>query len=166
MFRFSSWFIYVPMLLMNGVFCKLLEAPTRRGQKLLNNIAGFRMYLGTAEAETLEKMGAPKDQLNVFEKFLPFAIALGVEQAWSQRFAGMIAEAMRAGEQGQVFSHRWHTGGSDYTDPVTLASSISDTLGGTIASASTPPGSSSGGGGFSGGGFSGGGGGGGGGGGW
>jgi len=96
----------------------------------------------------------------LFEKYLPYAIALGVENRWADRFAGVLAAAAAQGQQG----FGWYSGSGDpWSNPTSFADSMGSSLSSTISSASTAPGSSSGSGG---GGSSGGGGGGGGGGGW
>jgi uncharacterized membrane protein len=96
----------------------------------------------------------------LFERFLPYAIALDVENRWARRFAGVLAAA----GAGPAVS-TWYVGNNNWrTDPVGFANHLGGSLSHTIASASSPPGSSDGG--SSGGGSSGGGGGGGGGSGW
>ena len=103
----------------------------------------------------------PRDTPQLFERYLPYAIALGVENRWADRFAGRARggrgrRASRASPGIRGRSSPWNdTGG--------FADSVGSSLSSTISSASTAPGSSSGSGG---GGSSGGGGGGGGGGGW
>ncbi|MFL6745974.1 MAG: DUF2207 domain-containing protein [Sphingomicrobium sp.] len=139
-----------------------ISAPTREGRAVLDQIAGFKQYLSITERERLDRMTAPDDTPEIFEKYLPFAIALGVENRWADRFQGVLAAAAAApgGQQGFL----WYSGsGSPWNNPTSFANSMGSSLASTISSASTAPGSSSGSGG---GGFSGGGGGGGGGGGW
>lgn len=137
-----------------------MSAPTREGRKVLDRIAGFKRYLSVAEGERLDRMTPPKDTPELFERYLPFAIALGVENRWADRFAGVLAAAAAQGRQG--FS--WYSGSnSPWKDTGGFTRSVGSALASTISSASTAPGSSSG---SSGGGSSGGGGGGGGGGGW
>jgi len=138
-----------------------ISAPTAEGRAVLDHIAGFKQYLSITERERLDRMTAPKDTPGVFERYLPYAIALGVENRWADRFAGVLAAAAAArGSQGFV----WYSGsGNPWSNPTGFADDVGSSLSSTIRSASTAPGSSSGSGG---GGFSGGGGGGGGGGGW
>ena len=123
------------------------------------------MNLGVAEKDRLEFVNPPKETAELFERFLPYAVALDVENAWGKRFAGVLAAAAAAGT---ATAMTWYSGNRDFTsNPVTFASHLGGELSQTIASASTPPGSSGGGSsGSSGGGSSGGGGGGGGGSGW
>jgi uncharacterized membrane protein YgcG len=139
-----------------------IAAPTREGRAVLDRIAGFKQYLSITERERLDRMTAPQDTPEVFEKYLPYAIALGVENRWADRFQGVLAAAAAAqgGQQGFL----WYSGSSDpWNNPSRFADSVGSSLASTISSASAAPGSSSGSGG---GGSSGGGGGGGGGGGW
>jgi uncharacterized membrane protein YgcG len=140
-----------------------LQAPTRAGRKVMDQIGGFRQYLGVAEEDRLEFLHPPEKTPELFERFLPYAIALDVENTWAKRFAGVLAAAGVGAAAGSALS-TWHSGSDN--DPVAVAESLGG-LSDTISSASTPPGSSSSGsGGGDSGGSSGGGGGGGGGSGW
>ncbi len=148
----------------HALFYYLLKAPTMTGRKLMDSIEGFRMYLSVAEKDRLNMLNPPEKTPELFEKYLPYALALDVEQKWSQQFAEVFK---RAEEAGQPYSPGWYYGPSwSSSRPTNFASSLAGTFATTIAASSSPPGSTSGGGGFSGGGSSGGGGGGGGGGGW
>jgi uncharacterized membrane protein YgcG len=146
------------------IFHYLLKAPTRAGRRVLDKLDGFRMFLAATEEDRLNRLNPPNKTPELFEKYLPYALALGVEQAWSAQFASALAQA---GQAPQQYSPSWYSGQS-LGDFSSFATSFSDSFSGAVASASSPPGSSSGfgGGGGGGGGGSGGGGGGGGGGGW
>jgi uncharacterized membrane protein len=139
-----------------------MSAPTREGRGVLDRIAGFKQYLSITERERLDRMQAPEDTLQLFERYLPYAIALGVENRWADRYTGLLAAAATAPGASQGFA--WYSGSSSpWNDTGGFVDSIGSSLTSTVSSASTAPGSSSGSGG---GGSSGGGGGGGGGGGW
>lgn len=140
----------------------LLKAPSRSGRKIMDNIEGFREYLSVAEEDRLNVLNPPEKTPELFEKFLPYAVALDCQNAWAKKFAGVLAAAGTA-----AAATSWYVGTRDWgSDPAGFADHLSGDLSSTIASASTAPGSSGdGGSGFSGG-SSGGGGGGGGGGGW
>jgi uncharacterized membrane protein YgcG len=146
-----------------------LQSATKDGRKLMDQIEGFRQYLDVAEEDRLEYLNPPKKTPELFEKFLPYAIALDCENSWAERFSGVLATA---GVGAAVSS--WYVGDRMNTQDITsFTDHLGSTLPQTISSASTPPGSSGGGGsggggssGSSGGGSSGGGGGGGGGSGW
>ena len=137
-----------------------ISAPTEEGRRVLDHIAGFKQYLSITERERLDRMTPPRDTPEIFEKYLPYAIALGVENHWADRFAPVLAAAAASGQQGFA----WYSGSnSPWSDPDGFTNSVGSSLASSVSSASTAPGSSSGSGG---GGSSGGGGGGGGGGGW
>ena len=140
-----------------------ISAPTKDGRAMLDRIAGFKQYLSITERERLDRMHAPDDTLQLFETYLPYAIALDVENRWADRFASQLAAASAAA-QASSSTFGWYSGSSDpWNDPGGFVKSVGSSLSNSISSASTAPGSSSGSGG---GGSSGGGGGGGGGGGW
>jgi uncharacterized membrane protein YgcG len=150
------------MGLMNAVFFQLMKAPTRMGRKVMDQLEGFRMYLAVAEKDRMNLANPPAETPELFEKFLPYALALDVEQSWSERFADVLKSARMA--DGTPYHPYWYHGHSWSTlGAAGLATGLGSTFSGAISSSSTAPGSSSGSGG---GGFSGGGGGGGGGGGW
>jgi len=160
----SIWLvpILVALGLVNAKFHHFLKQPSPEGREIMDRIEGFRMYLGTAEGDVL--MGAsnpPHKTPELFERFLPYALALGVETAWSEQFAEVLE---RASTEGAEYSPTWYHGPSwSAVGAGAFASSFSSSFASALSSASTAPGSSSGSGG---GGSSGGGGGGGGGGGW
>jgi len=160
----SGWWLplILPLLALPLVISAFwwIAAPTPEGQQVLDHIAGFKQYLSITEGERLDRMNPPKDTPAIFEKYLPYAIALGVENHWAKRFAAVLAAAAVQGRQGFV----WYSGSSNpWDNPTGFVDTMGSSLSSTISSASTAPGSSSGSGG---GGSSGGGGGGGGGGGW
>jgi len=144
------------------VFYHLLKAPTLAGAKIRDQIDGFRMFLVTAEKDRLEKLNPPEITPQVFEKFLPYAMALDAENEWSKKFEEEAAKAGRM-PQGTTYTPGWYSGSSfSRVGTASLMSAIAGSVATAAAAASSAPGSSSG----SGGGGSSGGGGGGGGGGW
>lgn len=152
--------ILVVIVVINALFYHLLKAPTLTGRKLMDKIEGFKLYLSVAEKERLNILNPPEKTPELFEKYLPYALALDVEHEWSEQFATVLAASAVGGR----YHPSWYSGNSWRTDGITgVASSLGSSLTGAISSSSTAPGSSSGSGG---GGSSGGGGGGGGGGGW
>jgi uncharacterized membrane protein YgcG len=175
MYAYSRGFIEVlpgvaPAVLASfaGLAFGWLQAPSVDGRKIMDQIDGLREYLSVAEEERLEYLNPPEKTPETFERFLPYAVALDLENTWAKRFADVLAAAAAGAAAGHAASS-WYSGDGDIAnDPVSFTDRIGSQLSDTIASASTAPGSSdsSSGGGSSGGGSSGGGGGGGGGSGW
>ena len=136
-----------------------MPSPTADGQKLIDRILGFKHYLSVAEGQQLDRMNPPQATPALFEKYLPYAIALDVENRWASRFTAVLAAA--AATPGNNAGFGWYVGGgSPWSDASGFTSAVGSSLTSTMSAASTAPGSSSGsgGGGFSGGGGGGGGG--------
>lgn len=157
-------------------FAYLIGKPTDKGRALMDEIEGFKLYMSVAERDELAAQtgmqDAPEMTSQHYQALLPYAVALGIENKWSDKFTAAVgaAAAMQAASSMawapadfSVSSFASRSGGGLGS----MVSAMSSDMSSSMASASTPPSSSSGssfGGG--GGGSSGGGGGGGGGGGW
>lgn len=147
-------FIGVVSMAITGVivviFGYLMPARTKKGVLAKEHILGLKLYMSVAEKRRIEFHNAPEKNPAVFEKLLPYAIALGVEKEWAKQFEGIYMEqpGWYHGTSGAVFNAAIFA---------TSMSNFSNTAGTTMAS-STSGGSGFGGGG-SGGGFGGGGGG-------
>ena len=152
-------------LVMLSLFYKKLGARTRAGTLAKDQILGLKMYMEVAEKDRIEKLQSPNAAYNqtaepvrtveLFEKLLPYAVALGVEKKWAGQFEGLYTSPPD-----------WYRGNWTSFNAGYMAGSISEGMNGAVGAAFTAP-TSSGSSGFSGGGgFAGGGGGGGGVGGW
>ena len=139
-----------------AIYSFLIKRPTAEKLETKSLIEGFKMYMGAAENEQLKFHNPPAMTPQVFETLLPFAIVLGVDEIWGDKFASMLNSTK------ETYQNNWYVGSNFNSD--TFGSTLNSNLSSSIASASTAPSSS--GSGSGGGGFSGGGGGGGGGGGW
>ena len=155
------WWPFLPVVLALPLVLSAfwwISAPTREGRAVLDRIAGFKQYLSIAEGERLDRMTPHERTPELFERYLPYAIALGVENRWADRFRGVLAAA--SAQQGASQGFTWYSGSSSpWSDADGFVGSVGSSLASSVGSASTAPGSG-------GGGSSGGGGGGGGGGGW
>jgi uncharacterized membrane protein YgcG len=129
-----------------------MPARTQTGARALEGILGFEDFLDHVEADRFNRTIKTPE---MFEKFLPFAMALGVEKNWSKAFQGIYTQPPQwyQGSYGPVFYPNMF---------VSDLNSMSSLAGTAMASAPRSSGGSgfSGGGGYSGGGFGGGGGGG------
>jgi uncharacterized membrane protein len=135
------------------LFGWFMPSRTVRGTRELEKVLGFQEFLSRVEADRMDRTIRTPE---MFEKFLPYAMALGVADNWAKAFEGIYTEPPQ-----------WYTGPS--TMHAFNPSMFSSNLGRMSAQAATvmasAPRSSGGsgfssGGGFSGGGFGGGGGGG------
>jgi uncharacterized membrane protein YgcG len=151
------------------LFHFLLKAPTKAGRALMDRVEGFRMFMKAVDSDRFQRLAAPPEKTpQLFERFLPYALALDVEHAWASQFSSVLAMAAApagsSGHSSSGYSPSWYAGAGIASFSATdFTSSFSSSFSSAVSSASAPTPSSSGSGG---GGSSGGGGGGGGGGGW
>jgi len=156
--------VLVVAALLHMLFHYLLKAPTRAGRGVLDKIEGFKLFLSAVDGDRMNRVSASEKTPEMFEKFLPYALALDVEQAWAEKFSNVFDGARGSGQGSPSYSPSWYSGDAwNGLGAGGFVSSLSGSFSQAISSSSSAPGSSSGGGG---GGSSGGGGGGGGGGGW
>ncbi|HQV51289.1 MAG: DUF2207 domain-containing protein [Flavobacteriales bacterium] len=135
----------------------LIKKPSLEKQALRSRLLGFKMYLSAAEEKQLQHFNPPTMTPEIFEKYLPYAIAFKVEKIWGDRFQDLIANALID----KSYHPGWYSG--SIMNYGAFSQHMNSSLSSSVSSSSTPPSSS---GGSGGGGSSGGGGGGGGGGGW
>ncbi len=135
------------MLLNGGIilgFGWFMPARTRKGVDAWAGVRGFEEFLARAEKDRLERMVTSPE---LFEKYLPFAMALGVERNWTRAFEDIYRRPPD-----------WYRG--DWTGDFRVSRLTNDLQRMSSRAATTfasAPRSSSGGSGFGGGGFSGGG---------
>ena len=83
----------IPIAIVSGLIAlaiviilgRLLTATSLKGARTQVQIKGFQEFMNRVDADRLKRM--PPD---TFEKFLPYAMALGVEHRWAKAFEGII----------------------------------------------------------------------------
>ncbi len=128
-------------------FGYFMSARTVSGVKALTSVLGFEDFLTHVEADHMERVSQTPE---TFEKFLPYAMALGVEKKWVGAFQNIYSEPPS-----------WYQGGyyNGGFYPVMFISSLDNMTmraGSVMSSAPRSSGGSGFGGGYSGGGFGGG----------
>jgi len=111
----------------------------------MDQVDGFKLFLGAVDGDRLNRVVPPDKTPETFEKFLPYALALDLEQAWSEKFAGELGAAAKAPSNGEATLLRStpaQTGTAlpPPAFPGGFASAFSD----AVSSSSSAPGSSSG----------------------
>jgi uncharacterized membrane protein YgcG len=135
------------------LFAREMTAKTVQGGRTRIAVLGFQEFMNRVDADRLKRMPP-----NTFEKYLPYAMALGVEHQWAQAFAGIVKDPPNwyVSPNGTIgfnpifFSSSMHSMASDMHQVFVSAPRASSTGSGWSGGG--------GGGGFSGGGFGGGGG--------
>ena len=71
------------------VFGWFMPARTATGARTLEGVLGFEDFLAHVESDRFNRMIKTPE---MFEKFLPFAMALGVERNWSKAFQNIYTQ--------------------------------------------------------------------------
>ncbi|WP_346317827.1 DUF2207 domain-containing protein [Chitinophaga sp. YIM B06452] len=111
------------------LYIRLIKAPTPLGADMNAKIEGFRMYLETAEEHRLDMLTPPEHTPALFEKLLPYAIALDLENQWADKFSSVLEQAN--------YEPGWYAGNNlNYTR---FSSSFSNRLTSSVMSAQVDP---------------------------
>lgn len=105
----------VLLALMQAGFSHLLKRETPAGAKVVAAAKGFKMFLEATEKDQMNFRNPPQKTPELFEKYLPYALALGVEQQWSERFA----QQLDTGYQPTWYSGNVPFGSSNFSTAVT-----------------------------------------------
>ena len=89
--EFSSFFLMpIILLAMLIIFVYKMRRLTPFGAKVKAELEGLKMYIGKAEKRRLNVMTPPKKTPEHFEEMLPYAVALGVENKWCDKFHDVL----------------------------------------------------------------------------
>ncbi len=129
-----------------------MPARTAKGSAAYAQVLGFRRYIATAEVNQLRY----EESIDVFSRYLPYAMVFGETERWAKALAALGAAAAGTGAAGVPLG--WYSGpnGWDLGSLGDSLGSFAESSGSTFAASAASSGGSSG---FSGGGFGGGGGG-------
>jgi Predicted membrane protein (DUF2207) len=76
-------------------FSKVMKVRTVEGRKLMDEIAGFQLFLRSVERFSLDREEGPGSDAGLYEKYLPYAVALEVEQRWGDKFVALASMSHR-----------------------------------------------------------------------
>ncbi len=86
----SAWLAVVSIavaVVIVWLFAREMTCKTVLGARTRVDILGFQEFMDRVDRDRIQRM--PPD---TFEKFLPYAMALGVEHHWAQAFAGIVQQ--------------------------------------------------------------------------
>jgi hypothetical protein len=90
-----------------------------------------------AEKDRLNLLNPPEKTPALFEKYLPYALALDVENAWSEQFSEVLAQA---GTEAQPYTPVWYSGSSwDGFHTSRFTDSLGSSFASAISSSSSAP---------------------------
>ncbi|MGA8406117.1 MAG: DUF2207 domain-containing protein [Candidatus Acidiferrales bacterium] len=72
-----------------AIFGWFMSARTITGARALEKVLGFEEFLGRVEKDQIERLEKTPE---LFEKYLPYAMALRVEKKWVQAFSGIALQ--------------------------------------------------------------------------
>lgn len=120
-FAESIYYLLPPLVVIPWYILELLkEKRSEKGVKIYEEALGFREFLSMTEQDRLKKLFSPKEYRGVFEKYLPYAMVLGVEKEWAEQF-GNLDEKVPSWYEAENMN-----GLSDFIVSVTAMTSVSE----------------------------------------
>lgn len=113
------------LLIIHHVFSKLIKAPTLAGRDFLDKMEGFKLYLTVAEQDEWQLKHPPEKTPELFERLFPYAMALDLEQPWTDRFTMIFANMKR---QGQPYKYTGLSSRSLSLPDAALASALASSI--------------------------------------
>ena len=92
----AKWFVLSLLLAvaLNSAFLVLMRAPTDKGRQVLEQLTGFREFLVRVEQDRMERINTPEEKARMMNRFLPYAIAMGVKEGWGDTMAAAFSNAI------------------------------------------------------------------------
>jgi hypothetical protein len=78
--------LVVAMAVLDVVYGRLMPSWTPRGRQAVDEADGFALYLKVAEKQRMHWFHPPERTPELLERYLPYALALGVQQEWAEQF--------------------------------------------------------------------------------
>lgn len=126
------------LVIVNVIYAFLIKAYTKEGRRIKDEIEGFKLFIKTASEDEIKEQ-TPE----TFDKYFPYAYALGLENDWAKKFERVL--------ESYNYEPNWCTGmyvGSTFR-ATAFTNSFSSSFNKGISSASVHPSSSGGESGFS-----------------
>lgn len=96
------------LLISTFLFSRRCYGYTQEGKKLYEDIQGFKLFLTTTEKERMKIIGTPPTKTpELYEKYLPYAMALGVEDQWNKQFTPVFEQLK---QEGHAYIPIWYVG--------------------------------------------------------
>jgi hypothetical protein len=83
----SFSFSLLALLLINLGWGPQLKRKTPLGREISDQIAGFRLFLEKVEQDQWNRLGLAERGSRALDRYLPYAIALEVKEAWGDHLA-------------------------------------------------------------------------------
>lgn len=133
-------FIGIPFVLISHMlYLHLIVRPGKTLLQLQADIEGLKMYISLAEEKQMQYFNPPKVTPEVFEKLLPYAIALKTEKVWGDKFENTLLQSMQSVD---AYAPVWYYGTA--MRPVNFSNNLRKSLTSNIQQSAASPKSSGG----------------------
>ena len=130
-----SLLIGMPLVLIGHmVYSRIIVRPSEKKLQMQADIEGLKMYISLAEEKQLQYFNPPEITPEVFERLLPYAIALKVDKIWGDKFENMLIKSMQTRD---AYVPVWYGGAA--MRPVSLGSNLRQSLASNIMHSSVNP---------------------------
>lgn len=85
--------LVVAMAVLDIVYGHIMPSWTLRGRQAADDADGFALYLKVAEQQRMDWFTPPARTPELLERYLPYALALGVEQEWAEQFRDAVGQS-------------------------------------------------------------------------
>ena len=143
-YQFSSTvlavFVGAPIFIIGHLlYSHLIVRPGKEKLQMQADIEGLKMYISLAEEKQMQYFNPPKVTPEVFEKLLPYAIALKTEKVWGNKLENTLLQSMQSVDS---YSPVWYSGAA--MRPASFSNNLRQSLTSNIQHSATSPGSSGG----------------------
>ncbi len=121
------------------LYLYLIVRPGKEKLKMQADIEGLKMYISLAEEKQMQYFNPPKVTPDVFERLLPYAIALKTEKVWGDKFEKTLLQSMQSVDS---YAPIWYYGTA--MRPRSFSNNLRQSLTSNIQQSATSPKSSGG----------------------
>lgn len=84
--------LVIAMAVLDIVYGRIMPSWTLRGRQIADEADGFALYLKVAERDRMHWFTPPAKTPELLERYLPYALALGVQQEWAEQFRDTVSQ--------------------------------------------------------------------------
>lgn len=130
-----AFIVAFPLIIISYLaYAYLIKRPGERKLHYQSLVNGLKMYIDTAEEKQLQYFNPPLVTPEVFEKLLPYAIVLDMEEIWGEKFEKSFLSAM---VQPEPYQPPWFSG--SVLRPAYFGHMLNSTLSNTVNHAAVKP---------------------------
>jgi hypothetical protein len=85
--------LVIAMAILDIVYGHLMPSWTPRGRQTADEADGFALYLRVTEKDRMQWLHPPRKTPELLERYLPYALALGVQQEWAEQFRETVEQS-------------------------------------------------------------------------